>query len=175
MEEKQLAGGGVKLGSFPIRRKQQRKQPRNPRILLYLLHLHPDPQFQDQGSPIPSSSLRVLITVLIPGSRFYTVKYGVTFSSPHERVHNGLVPARRPYTVHLPSSYRVLTVCHRLYPHGESFGHAQNFRRVSPAANGPPTCSPIAQLSPRRVPSPCSTIRTKFTTRWHTVGLAGTV
>ena len=90
-------------------------------------------------------------------SKFFIILYDTSspFSPPHERVHNGLVPAHRPYTVHLPSSYRVLTVCHRLYPHGESFGHAQNFRRVSPAANGPPTCSPIAQrpaVCPHRVP-----------------------
>ena len=61
---------------------------------------------------------------------------------PHERFHNGLVPAHRPHTGFLPCS----TAC--THP-VKSFGHAQNFHRVSPATNGPQPCSPIAHR-PRR-------------------------
>ena len=44
----------------------------------------------------------------------YTVQYG-------HRHTNGSIPASyRPHVL-LPSSYRVLTVCHRLYPPGEKF------------------------------------------------------
>ena len=97
--------------------------------------------------------------------------YSKIWAPPHERVHNGLVPA--------PSSYRAHTgfsPCAPLVSTRRNVEYVQNFRRVSPATNGPLTCSPIAQrpaVCPHRVPSPCSTVRTKFTTRWHTVGLAG--
>ena len=69
----------------------------------------------------------------------YTVQYG------H---HNDLVPAPRPPTGFSPCA----TVC--THP-AKCFELAQNFRRVSPADNGPPTCSPIAQrpaVCPHRVP-----------------------
>jgi hypothetical protein len=84
-----------------------------------------------------------------------TVDRNMTRRHRSHRPTNGLVTAHRLYTVLLPSSYRVLTVCHRLYPHGKSFGYAQNFRRVSPGLAGHPTCSPIAQrptVCPHRVP-----------------------
>ena len=87
--------------------------------------------------------------------------YSTIWAPSHERVHNGLVPAH----IILPSSYLVLTVCHRWFSlcatacthQAKSLEYAQNFRRVPPAAiiNGPPTCSPIAQrpaVYPHRVP-----------------------
>ena len=43
--------------------------------------------------------------------------YSKIWAPTHERVHKGLVPD----PVLLPCSYRVLTVCHRLYPPGEKF------------------------------------------------------
>ena len=90
------------------------------------------------------------------------------WAPPHERINNGLVPAPRPLTVLIPGSHRVpplVPTRRKVLSMSKTFAGS---RRISPAANGPPTCSP-----PRRVPSPCSTVHTKFTTRWHTVGLAG--
>ena len=82
----------------------------------------------------------------------YTVKYG-------HRPTNGSIAASYRPPVLLPCSYRVLTMCHRLYPPGENvLSMSKTFagsRRVLPAVNGPLTCSPIAQrpaMCPHRVP-----------------------
>ena len=56
------------------------------------------------------------------------------WAPPHERVHNGLIPAH----VLLPCSYRVLTVCHRLYPPGEKFWVCP---KLSPGLAG--SCRPL--------------------------------
>ena len=79
----------------------------------------------------------------------HAVKYG------HRPTNGSITASYRPHVL-LSSSYQGLTVCHHLYPHpAKSFEHAQNFSRVSPVANGQPTCSPIAQrptVCPHRVP-----------------------
>ena len=101
-----------------------------------------------------------------------TSLYSTIWAPPHERVHNGLVPAPRPLTVLIPGSHCVpplVSTRRKVLSMSKTFAGS---RRVSPAANGPPTCS-ADHSTPRPVPSPCSTVRTKFTTRWHTVGLAG--
>ena len=87
------------------------------------------------------------------------------WAPPHDRVHSGLVPAPRPLTVLILGSHLV-----------NSFELAQNFRRLSPRLAGRQRATNVFtdRSTPRRVPPPCSTVRTKFTTRWHTVGLAGT-
>ena len=77
------------------------------------------------------------------------------WATPHERVHNGLVPAPRPLTVLIPGSHRVpplVPTRRKVLSMSKTFAGS---RRVSPAANGPPTCSPIAQrpaVCPHRVP-----------------------
>ena len=65
--------------------------------------------------------------------------YSKIWAPPHERVHNGFLTAfYRPHNR--------FSLCATACTHpAKSFEHAQNFRRVSPAANGPPTCSPISQ------------------------------
>ena len=103
----------------------------------------------------------------------YAVQYG------HRPTNGSITASYRPHVL-LPSSYRVLTMCHRLYPPGEKFwacsktfagshrpltGH----QRVHRSLNAPPCALAVC---PHRVPSPCSTVSTKFTTRWHTVGLS---
>ena len=99
---------------------------------------------------------------------YYAVQYG------HRSTNGSITPAPRPLTVLIPGFHRVpllVPTRRKVLSLLKTFAGSH---RVSPAANGPPRCSPIAQR-PRRVPSPCSTVRTKFTTRWHTVGLAGSV
>ena len=84
-----------------------------------------------------------------------TSLYSTIWAPPHERVHNGLVPAPRPLTVLIPSSHRVpplVPTRRKVLSMSKTFAGS---RRVSPAANGPPTCSPIAQrpaVCPHRVP-----------------------
>ena len=95
----------------------------------------------------------------------HTVHYG------HRPTNGSITASYRPH-VHLPSSYRVFTVCHRLYPPGEKFWVCP---KLSPGPAGRKRATNVFtdRSTPRRVPSPCSTVRTKLTTRWHTVGLAG--
>ena len=73
--------------------------------------------------------------------------YSTIWAPPHERVHNGTGPTSsyRPHTVLIPSSYRVLTVCHRFYPPGEKFGVCPKLSRpltghqhVHRSLNAPP-------------------------------------
>ena len=84
-----------------------------------------------------------------------TSLYSTIWAPPHERVHNGLVPAPRPLTVLIPGSHRVpplVPTRRKVLSMSKTFAGS---RRVSPAANGPPTCSPIAQrpaVCPHRVP-----------------------
>ena len=84
-----------------------------------------------------------------------TSLYSTIWAPPHERVHNGLVPAPRPPTVLIPGSHRVpplVPTRRKVLSMSKTFAGS---RRVSPAANGPPTCSPIAQRPagcPHRVP-----------------------
>ena len=83
-----------------------------------------------------------------------TSLYSTIWAPPHERVHNGLVPAPRPLTVLIPGSHRVpplVPTRRKVLSMSKTFAGS---RRVSPAANGPPTCSPIAQrpaVCPHRV------------------------
>ena len=82
----------------------------------------------------------------------YAVKYSITASYRQP-------PPPPPPPVLLPCSYRVLTMCHRLYPvtvptRRKVLSMSKTFAgscRVSPAANGPPTCSPIAQRRPHEI------------------------
>ena len=81
-----------------------------------------------------------------------TSLYSTIWAPPHERVHNGLVPAPRPLTVLIP----LVPTRRKVLGMSKTFAGS---RRVSPAANGPPTCSPIAQrpaVCPHRVPPLCS-------------------
>ena len=84
-----------------------------------------------------------------------TSLYSTIWAPPHKRVHNGLVPAPRPLTVLIPGSHRVpplVPTRRKVLSMSKTFAGS---RRVSPAANGPPTCSPIAQrpaVCPHRVP-----------------------
>lgn len=73
-------------------------------------------------------------------------KYGTSlpFSRPHKQVHNGLEPVHRPYTVFVPSSYRIL-ICTTACTHPIIFTWWLNA----------PPC-----------PSPRSTVSAKLTTRW---------
>ena len=87
------------------------------------------------------------------GNYYYAVQYG---HRPTLRLHNGLVLGPTSSYRH---SYRVLTVCQLLYPPDQEVLSLPKtfagFHRVSPAANRPPTCSPIAQrpaVCPHRVP-----------------------
>ena len=81
--------------------------------------------------------------------------YSTIWAPPHERVHNGLVPGPRPLTVLIPVSHRVpplVPTRRKVLIMSKTFAGS---RRVSPAVNGPPTCSPIAQrpaVCPHRVP-----------------------
>ena len=71
--------------------------------------------------------------------------YSTIWAPPHERVHNGLVPAPCALTVLIPGSHRVpplVPTRRKVLSMSKTFAGS---RRVSPAANGPPTCSPIAQ------------------------------
>ena len=76
------------------------------------------------------------------------------WAPPHQRVYNGLVPAPRPLTVLIPGSHRVpplVPTRRQILSLPKTFGS----HRVSPAANGPPTCSPITPrlaVCPHRVP-----------------------
>ena len=81
--------------------------------------------------------------------------YSKLWAPPHERVHSGLVPAPRPLTVLIPGSHRVpplVSTRRKVLSMSKTFAGS---RRVSPVANGPLTCSPIAQrpaVCPHRVP-----------------------
>ena len=81
--------------------------------------------------------------------------YSTIWAPPHKRVHNGLVPGPRPLTVLIPGSHRVpplVPTRRKVLSMSKTFAGS---RRVSPAVNGPPTCSPIAQrpaVCPHRVP-----------------------
>ena len=81
--------------------------------------------------------------------------YTTIWTPPHERVHNGLVPAPRPLTVLISGSHRVpplVPTRRKVLSMSKTFAGSC---WVSPAANGPPTCSPIAQrpaVCPHRVP-----------------------
>ena len=77
------------------------------------------------------------------------------------------LPAPRPLTVLIPGSQRVP-------PLVPTRRKVLSMPKLSPAANGSPNVF-TDRSTPRRVPSPCSTVLTEFTTRWHTVGLAGTM
>ena len=96
--------------------------------------------------------------------------YSKICAPPHERVHNGLVPAPRPLTVLIPGSHQVpplVPTRHKVLSMPKTLAGSRRpltgHQRVHRSLNA------------RCVPSPCSTVRTKFTTRWHMVGLAGTM
>ena len=74
--------------------------------------------------------------------------YSKIWAPSHERVHNGLVPAPRPLTVLISGSRRVpplVPTRRKVLSMSKTFAGS---RRVSPAVNGPSTCSPIAQPAP---------------------------
>ena len=81
--------------------------------------------------------------------------YSTIWAPPHERVHNGLAPGPRPLTVLIPGSHRVpplVPTRRKVLSMSKTFAGS---RRVSPAVNGPSTCSAIAQrpaVCPHRVP-----------------------
>ena len=96
------------------------------------------------------------------------------FTPPHERVHTGPISAHRPYTVILPSSYRVFT---HVPPCATAVTHTAKvlnmFKTFAGVPPGPADCKRATNVftgpsTPRRVPSPCSTVRNFFTTRWAT-------
>ena len=81
--------------------------------------------------------------------------YSTIRAPTHKRVHNGLVPGPRPLTVLIPCSHCVpprVPTWRKVLSMSKAFAGS---RRVSPAVNGPSTCSPIAQrpaVCPHRIP-----------------------
>ena len=98
----------------------------------------------------------------------------------YERVLNVFIQCDRFHNVFIPSSYRSTPSSCRLLAAGaagQSFEHAQNFRRVPPGVNKrqrPINVLP-ALITNHRVRSPFSTVRRHFRARWHKVGLHGRV
>ena len=91
-----------------------------------------------------------------------TSLYSTIWAPPHERVHNGLVPAPRPLTVLIPGSHRVpplVPTRRKVLSMSKTFAGS---RRVSPAANGPPTCHVTDTLGYRY-----SCVWCAFVKRWQ--------
>ena len=86
-------------------------------------------------------------------NHLYTVWYG--HRPTNGSIYIGLVPAPHPLTILIPGSHRVpplVSTRRKVLSLPKTFAGSH---RVSPAANGPPTCSPIAQrpaVCPHRVP-----------------------
>ena len=90
-------------------------------------------------------------------SQTITIQYNM--GTAPRTIHSGLVPAPRPLTVLIPGS-------HRVPPLVPTRRKVLSLPKTFAGSRRPPT-------GHHRVPP--STIHTKSTTRWHTVGLAGTM
>ena len=93
--------------------------------------------------------------------------YSKIWTPPHKRVHNGLVPAPHPLTILITGSHCVpplVPTRWKVLSMPKTFARSRRpltaHQRVHQSLNAPPCAL---------------TVRTKFTTQWHTVGLAGVV